>query len=46
MVGVAIFEIVNLLGNEADDLLHHVCERVPKSAITPPTASSMLEVFR
>lgn len=46
MVSMEYSEIVNLLGTEADDLLNHVCERVPKSAITPPTATSTLEVFR
>lgn len=39
-------EIVALLGNEAESLLNHHCEKIPKEAISLPGLDQVLTVFR
>lgn len=39
-------EIVNLLGNEAELLLNHHCEKIPKESISLPGPDQVLTVFR
>ena len=40
-----IDQIVSLLGNEADSLLHHTCRTIPKEVITSPSPDIVSEVY-
>lgn len=38
-------EIINILGDQADTLLGHVCEKIPRSMIHLPSASHVQDIF-
>lgn len=40
-----IDQIVSYLGEQADDLLHHTCRTIPKTALTLPSPHVVSEVF-
>ncbi|NBC09906.1 MAG: class I fructose-bisphosphate aldolase [Bacteroidetes bacterium] len=41
----SIDQITELLGEEAKDLLHYECEKIPKSRLTPPSPDFVDQVF-
>ena len=41
----SIDQITELLGEEAKDLLHYECEKIPKSRLTPPSPDFVDKVF-
>ncbi|RIV26666.1 class I fructose-bisphosphate aldolase [Alicyclobacillaceae bacterium I2511] len=40
-----IDQITRYLGNDAEDLLNHTCQTIPKSVLTSPSPESVSEVF-